>query len=242
MLELLVFGTFWFWLILAAHAVLLITFMECNKNIFSGILTAATIAAVIGLGNMGALSWIYQNPGMLCAAIGGYFVVAVIWTFIKWIFYTHEINEFAKYKKLDWIKVVLPNMITGATWTGSDYKKPTAEELQDYKASVDALILVGAAEKAWNKYVEDWEKERQNRIRGGLWRINKPLRCPHTMEEVGAFVEDNKGRIVSWMTYWPWSMVWTLLNDPIRKLMQHIFYAMRGMLKKIAAKTFGVEG
>ncbi len=33
----------------------------------------------------------------------------------------------------------------------------------------------------------------------------------------------NKGKIIAWMTYWPFSFVGTILNDPFRKLFNFIF-------------------
>jgi len=50
-------------------------------------------------------------------------------------------------------------------------------------------------------------------------------------------VRQNKGRILTWMIYWPWSMAWTVINDPIKKLFKRIYRAVSGMLQRIADIT-----
>lgn len=51
-----------------------------------------------------------------------------------------------------------------------------------------------------------------------------------------------KGRILMWMTYWPWSLLWTLINDMVKKLFRHIYYRIAGLLQSISNKAFaGVE-
>jgi hypothetical protein len=36
-------------------------------------------------------------------------------------------------------------------------------------------------------------------------------------------VSENKQRIINWMTYWPCSALWTLVDHPVRKLFLYIF-------------------
>ncbi len=45
-----------------------------------------------------------------------------------------------------------------------------------------------------------------------------------------------KARIIGWMTYWPWVAVWTLLDDPIRRVFQRIYVSIAGQLQKMADK------
>lgn len=49
---------------------------------------------------------------------------------------------------------------------------------------------------------------------------------------------DNKARIISWMTYWPFSGLWMLINDPIRKAFQHIYRSIEGYFEAISVKIF----
>jgi hypothetical protein len=116
----------------------------------------------------------------------------------------------------------------------------TEEQKKDYAESAKTGILVGEALKSWTKYVTDWEATRHHQKTYG-YTIQKPLRVPTTKQEAIVFVEENRGKVVGWMTFWFWSMVWTLLNDPIRKIMKHIFIQLKAWFVKIAMKTFGIS-
>ena len=43
----------------------------------------------------------------------------------------------------------------------------------------------------------------------------------------------HKADIMTWMMFWPWSLLWTLLNDPIRKFFRHCYYYMVSWLESI---------
>lgn len=53
---------------------------------------------------------------------------------------------------------------------------------------------------------------------------------------------DHKGRIMTWMCYWPWSAVWTMINDPVKRLFKQIYLQIQGLLQSISNRAFsGVE-
>jgi hypothetical protein len=51
-------------------------------------------------------------------------------------------------------------------------------------------------------------------------------------------VKEHKSRIMTWMSFWPMSLLWTLLNDPIRKLFTEIYTRISGTLQKIADREY----
>jgi hypothetical protein len=44
----------------------------------------------------------------------------------------------------------------------------------------------------------------------------------------------HKGDIMLWMTYWPFSGLWTLINDPIRKVFRTIYTHIAKSLQAIS--------
>lgn len=52
-------------------------------------------------------------------------------------------------------------------------------------------------------------------------------------------LSDHKKRIVMWVTYWPFSAAWTLLNDPIRALAREIVERLSGLFRFIATSVLG---
>ena len=51
-------------------------------------------------------------------------------------------------------------------------------------------------------------------------------------------VKNHKEDIMRWMTFWPFSFVWTMLSDPLTKAFRHIYYSIQGALQKISDKMF----
>jgi len=49
---------------------------------------------------------------------------------------------------------------------------------------------------------------------------------------------DNKGRIVAWISYWPLSLIGTILNDPFRKLFNFIFNQFKGLYQRMANNIY----
>lgn len=52
---------------------------------------------------------------------------------------------------------------------------------------------------------------------------------------------NNKSRIVSWMSLWPFSLVGTLLNDPVRRLFDAIFSWVKGLYQKMVDVMFSKD-
>jgi hypothetical protein len=78
-------------------------------------------------------------------------------------------------------------------------------------------VLTGRVKKAWQRYVRDhcqWKK------------ITKPLASRY------------KGQIITWMTYWPWSALWTLINDPVRRFFRWAYEQLSGTLQAISNRAF----
>lgn len=52
----------------------------------------------------------------------------------------------------------------------------------------------------------------------------------------------NKNKILVWMMYWPFSLVWTLIDEPFKKAFYFIFDQIKGLYQAISEKAFaGVE-
>jgi len=49
---------------------------------------------------------------------------------------------------------------------------------------------------------------------------------------------ENKTKIVTWMTYWPWSLVWTMLADIVKRVFEHIYNMLLGWLQAISNWVF----
>jgi hypothetical protein len=56
--------------------------------------------------------------------------------------------------------------------------------------------------------------------------------------EINPQVAEHKEDILRWMTYWPFSGLWTIINDPVRKLFKVAFASIQGGLQKLSDRMF----
>jgi hypothetical protein len=91
------------------------------------------------------------------------------------------------------------------------------EERTLYEVTLSTGILEGVVLAKWQRYVK-------NTYYG--YGITKPL------------VRDNKSRIMGWMMYWPWSGLWTLINDPIRRAFRIAYRNIQGLLQSISDRIY----
>ncbi len=53
-------------------------------------------------------------------------------------------------------------------------------------------------------------------------------------------VTQHKSEIIFWMTYWPVSLIWTCIDDIVKKLFEHIFNVIRSSLQGISDRAFKI--
>ena len=51
-------------------------------------------------------------------------------------------------------------------------------------------------------------------------------------------LRDHKSQIITWIAYWPWSVFWTLLNDPLRWAFEEIYAMITGWFQSVADDAF----
>jgi hypothetical protein len=63
--------------------------------------------------------------------------------------------------------------------------------------------------------------------------------CGHyAVVEVNPKIAKHKMQMYVWIAYWPWSFVWTMINDPVRKIFRAIYNRIAGMLQAISDSLF----
>jgi hypothetical protein len=80
--------------------------------------------------------------------------------------------------------------------------------------------------KIYANVATEWEKSHEY------------LRFKNSKNGLAPLVRDNKSRILTWMGYWPWSMLWTLINDPIKRAFKTIYNHIHDTLQSISNSAF----
>lgn len=104
------------------------------------------------------------------------------------------------------------------------------------------------AKESWrpdDEQREVFDRAGQNLVKKGPDKWEDSTRRKSFVNRKGTLVplvRENKERVMLWMVYWPWSAVWTIINDPIKRLFRHIFNMIQDALQAVANRVFkGVE-
>ena len=210
MWEIFLIGTFWFWAILAVEFVLLILCTEYESPFWAGFSLLCVLAALQFMGNVPVIAWSTENPLKLGGCIAGYFVIGTFWGCIKWWFHVRGCRD--KYIELreEWM-AGLKGQIARLKRSGGS--ESNHAEIAAYQEVLKEGCITDAAKKYWTDYITG-----SHRSRNTL----KPL------------VSRNKRRILLWMAWWPFSALWTIINDPVRKIFKTLYNSVKGWLQKIS--------
>jgi hypothetical protein len=74
--------------------------------------------------------------------------------------------------------------------------------------------------------LDGWEKYREAGNYSAIKFIFQPVARKH------------KAVITMWMTYWPLVLVWTVINDPVRKFFRAVYERVSGLLEAISHNAF----
>jgi hypothetical protein len=91
----------------------------------------------------------------------------------------------------------------------------------------NATELTAALKTKWTEHVADGEYSKSSY---SYEKIKFIYPAPEA--------RNYKAKVVGWMTYWPWSAFWTLINDPIRRLMRLIYGYISGLLNRISKHAY----
>ena len=96
-----------------------------------------------------------------------------------------------------------------------------------YRLTVEQLASL---ERFAQKSAENLHAAIERSRRRPLPRILNALGIPQVGEQ--------KARIMGWMTFWPWSVLWFIVNDPIRRAFHAIFDWFHTTYQRMADKAF----
>lgn len=123
--------------------------------------------------------------------IGLYVAVGIVWSFVKWAFYTNN-----------WANEQVERIKTAR----ADFLK---------KKNVESDTVPDSMKDDWMQFRQEFFRTKDEYGR----KIN-------FSEEIT--VLSNVERILIWCLYWPFSMLWTLIDDPIRAICKFIIFKVFG--------------
>jgi hypothetical protein len=104
MYEIFVFGSFWFWALVAAEIVLLFTFVEFENGVGATISLVVFAGCLQWLGNVDIIRYVLEHPIYAAGGLLAYFSLGAVWACIKWWIYCHNLLEEYNDAKHEWLR------------------------------------------------------------------------------------------------------------------------------------------
>jgi hypothetical protein len=157
----------------------------------------------------------------------GYVVAGIVWSFAKWYFKLTNIRD--TYQELK-AKFIADLKIKGDFLVSP----PTLEECQskeEIQAREDAYTVISNFYKritssGLRNYGNISEKDLLKEPATTISQMIKPLANNH------------KSSITQWIAFWPISFVWTMINDPVRKIANYIFSRIKSVYARMSDSIF----
>ena len=200
------------WVVPVVFFFIILAFAENEKNFFAGISLIIFTAIMYHSGFI-----ILTDPWVVAKYFAYYFAIGALWSTIKWWRYlTGKANNFkvskVKFiKRLNQINKDNPDFLQ----MGATHKTKIPEEINTrFKDFIIDELGLSYSQRAVN-------------------REDKTI-----SEIVIPTAQDNKERITTWILWWPTSLFWTILNDPLVKLANAIYDRFQGIYSRISNMVF----
>jgi hypothetical protein len=167
------------------------------------------LAFVFLMEKSGAIS-IFTSPLIVLKWGAVYMAAGAGWSFIKWFSYLHKQGDRIGALKLKWIE-------------GQNREIKRHNESGEQQELLDVNVSTPVPDQYKRAYKEFLSSE------GFIRSASSPV-----TPQIG----DNKARITSWIVWWPWSALWTILNDPIRRIAEFIYNRLQSTYQAVANRVF----
>jgi hypothetical protein len=193
MFELFVFGTFWFWMLIAAEIIMLFVFIDNESGLGATISVLVFGALLQWFGDVDIINYVKANPLFLLSCAAAYFALGAVWGVVKWWIFCRDRLE--------------------------EYEEARDAFLKSKNVPAGTKVVPVELRKEWK------DKLQSSRLTIGLSETPQ--------------VRTHKAKIMNWMTFWVISIVWSFINDFVKRVFRTIYQKLSIFLQDISDKMFG---
>jgi hypothetical protein len=189
-------------------------------------ITILAILAIIGM--IIAIECEKEGTATLIVAVG---IGLLVWK------YGYGMLDYLQSNIGEIILFVLGYLVVGIVWSFLKW----SEKLKTVFRKFNQIRLKFIAK---NGKIDDTnEKDFKSKLHNTFKDNSGYFASCHGSDSIESFIEkitprafENKSLIISWISYWPLSLIGTLLNNPFRRLFEWIYESTSGLYDKIANK------
>lgn len=141
LLSFFVFGSIWFWAIMAIEIILLFAFVEQECFGYSFVSLAIFLGILCLFGNFNVFSYITENPIECLKYLGYYLVLGVVWSYAKFTLVGSKLKRKIDLMRLEYLKNVNTKVTTDEDWqrhlrSNLDWKDKKSLEISNFAKRV----------------------------------------------------------------------------------------------------------
>ena len=221
-------ATWWFWLVVLEIA-LIFWFLALDHGDWASYSLIVFLVLLWFIpGGADFFKWIAANPKTVGWVALAYFPIGAIWGVVKWLLFAYD--------RLD------------------EYKTTMTEFPEHYDNRVSQLRSIHESKHAKKK--KEWEiyGDSKNEEAYAELKEKDPFVLPNRDKEMKDFlnrqlghswskkyppqISDHKGDYIRWLSYWPFSLLYTLTHDFIRRIARAFYNAISKYLQSISDWVF----
>ena len=158
-----------------------------------------------------------QHWGAILSGIGLWLVAGVLWAMSKWKFFVDAWARTQRERLADLRTEFLDKLNLKGDTVPNEHKDAWVKFLQGY-ITVEKL-----------KWTRDVNGRNEKQVGTGEFEeVKTSPRFDMKSLDKALSVKEHKGRIVLWGVYWPFSLIWTVVDDPIRRAYEYILVVVIG--------------
>jgi hypothetical protein len=215
-LSLLAFGTLWYFLLTGGWIIAIFWCVETESGWGSGIWTILYLCFLQFIAKVNFLYEIIHHPIVSLIWVLSYFMAGFLWSWVKWWLFVHKKAEEYREKRYSFLKSKQDERPRIANTSAVPEKYLRVDKYGENVISMGDITLDTPVPEFLKK---DWEFN---------------LRCTDAFPTV----RKNKKKISMWITYWPVSMVWSLVNDFVKKFIRTLVMKCRVLYDGITKSAF----
>lgn len=192
--------------------------------------TLTLTATLVGLGWFGHLHWfglpslleIVRDHGLWTLAyVGAYVVAGIVWSFVKWFSFLMGFRDTFRTEKDKFLA----------------FKKLPAGSALSEEGQAEFIKGFSADVRYGRRGLYD---DKGNPIKYDGWTASVFEYRGNALNERPR-ASKNKARITAWASFWPFSFVGTVLNDPVRRLFNFLFDWFKSLYQKMSDQIFSKD-
>jgi len=176
----------------------------------------------------------FEKPGWATVTIG-------LWIAAMWYFDVFNVWVYAKTNPWGIVIYIAAYLIIGVLWGLFKWWRFVAKRFEIYlRLKKEFLIskkLPADRVRLEAPMPEDLREEWTKSITNNPYD-NRGYYLRHKLDEVPDYTK-HKDLITSWGAFWPWSMLWTVINDPVRRFFSWAYENLGKAYDRIAQNTYG---